>query len=61
MSQRKVSLAAAVKTALAVNMTALSLGVPQAVFAEETVIEEVVVTGSRIPRNDLTVPSPVAV
>ena len=61
MSQRKVSLAAAVKTALAVNMTALSLGVPQAVFAEETVIEEVVVTGSRIPRNDLTGPSPVAV
>ena len=44
MSQRKASLAAAVKTALAVNMTALSLGVPQAVFAEETVIEEVVVT-----------------
>ncbi|MBT5681905.1 MAG: TonB-dependent receptor plug domain-containing protein, partial [Gammaproteobacteria bacterium] len=61
MDKKKNSLALAVKLALAVNVSAAAVAVPALAGAEEAMIEEVVVTGSRIPRNDLNGPSPVAV
>ena len=61
MEQRKVNLALAVKTALAVNLGAVSMMGAQIASGEEQVMEEVVVTGSRIPRGDLNGPSPVAI
>ena len=53
MFRKKSSLAVAVKLALAVNASAVGIALPVLVGAEEQAIEEVVVTGSRIPRNDL--------
>ncbi len=61
MSYRKINLSAAVKIALAVNAGAVMGGMPLLAAAEADTIEEVVVTGSRIPRNDLNGPSPVSV
>ena len=58
MIYKKSSLAAAVKLALAVNVSAVGVGLPILAGAEVEVVEEVVVTGSRIPRNDLNGPSP---
>jgi len=61
MNHKKQSLAAAVKVALALNAGAVVGGMPLLTQAEEDTIAEVIVTGSRIPRNDLNGPSPVSV
>jgi len=58
MNHKKQSLAAAVKVALALNAGAVVGGMPLLTQAEEDTIAEVIVTGSRIPRNDLNGPSP---
>ena len=61
MPNHRQNLAYAVQIAVALNSGALALGASQVVTAQDGEIEEVVVTGTRIPREDLTGPSPVSV
>lgn len=61
MIKKKQKLAGAVKLAMAVNAGILSAMTAQSSFAQEESLEQIIVTGSRIPRRDLEGPSPVSI
>jgi iron complex outermembrane recepter protein len=53
--------ASAWSMAFAAMTTAATLGVSPAIYAQETLVEQVIVTGSRIRRSDATSISPISV
>lgn len=61
MLNNKQKLAGAIKLAIAVNAGVMGVTAANTAIAADEVLEEVVVTGSRIPRKDLSGPSPVSV
>ncbi|MDP6537454.1 MAG: TonB-dependent receptor [Gammaproteobacteria bacterium] len=64
MSSKKQKLANAIKIAVAVNAGLLSATTATTSFAQDEALEEleeIIVTGSRIPRRDLDGPSPVSI